>query len=296
MTTLSSHTKGLLLTGLGVLAISPDGLLTRLISADTLEITYWRGLYFGYGVLVLLLLRFGRGTLQLLFSIGWPGVVLMLLYALGNLCFIYSLTHTAVANTLLIISTTPLFAAIIAWFFLRERVASATWVAIGLVTSGIVIICAEKGGMRGSFYGNMAGLVAACSLAAGFCVVRKYKQTELLPAFGLGGFLVALLISPWVDPVQTSAQDHGYLFVMGFLMLPIANMLMFLGPKYLPAPEVGLMMLLESILGPLWVWLVLDERLSAYTLFGGAVIVLTLALHAGLKMRPSAAGVHPLRR
>ena len=282
---MSNHLKGLLLTSLGVLIISPDGLLTRLISASSLEITYWRGIYFGYGMLVYMAFRHGRKFLSEVFDIGYPGLLLVLLFAVGNISFIYSITHTSVANTLLILSTTPLFAAILSWIFLKESVDRNTWIAIVLVAVGIVVICMGKGQVSGSLTGNIVGLAAACALAAGFCVIRARKNVRFLPSLGLGGFFAALLISPWIEPTSVTSTDHVYLFIMGFIMLPVANAFMFLGPKYLPAAEVGLVMLLESICGPLWVWLALGENPGVYTLVGGTLIVLTLAVHAVVRMR-----------
>ncbi|MEM7196205.1 MAG: DMT family transporter [Pseudomonadota bacterium] len=282
---LSDHSKGLLLTSLGVLAISPDGLLTRLITAPAFDVTYWRGLYFGFAVFLWSLIRYRGRFLDKVFAIGLPGCLLAVLYAVGNLSFIYSLKHTAVANTLFILSSTPLFAAIISWIFFREKIRFATSVAIIFVAVGIGVICFGKGPLSTSWAGNAAGLLAAATLAAGFCVVRVNKTLDFLPAFGLGGFVAAIMISPFVETSTATVMDHGYLFLMGSIMLPIANALMFLGPRYLPAAEVGLVMLLESICGPLWVWLVLAENPGAYTLAGGAVVLLTLAVHANYRLK-----------
>lgn len=285
MPVFSNHAKGLFLTALGVLIISPDGLLARLITAEAFDVTYWRGLYFGYAMMFVMFLRYRGRALDKLFSIGLAGCGLIVLYAVGNLSFIYSLKHTAVANTLLILSTTPLFAAIISRVFLKEKIPMVTGVAIVIVAIGIAVICLGKGTLASSLYGNLAGLLSAATLAGGFCIVRANRTLDVLPALGLGGFMAAIMISPWVDTSAATVADHGYLFLMSFIMLPVANALMFLGPRFLPAAEVGLVMLLESICGPLWVWLVLKENPGSYTLVGGAVIVITLAIHSIVRSR-----------
>jgi len=106
-----------------------------------------------------------------------------------------------------------------------------------------------------------------------------------MPALGLGGIFTALFLAPLVAPGETTNADLGWLIVMGMIMLPVANALMFLGPKYLPAPEVGLMMLLETVLGPVWVWLALGENPGAHSLVGGAIVVATLMVNSLLGLR-----------
>ncbi len=285
---LSTHSKGLIITALGVICISPDGLLTRLISADALTITFWRGLFYSAGMLILLTVYYRKRIIDALFGIGIPGLWMVVLYAVGNLSFVYSITHTTVANTLFIISTTPLFAALISWLLLKERVAPRTWAAIGVAAVGIYIICDGPSVMPDAQAGNMAGLVAASTLATSFTIVARNRDRDLLPAFVLGGFLMALMLEPFVTPSTTTDSDLFYLFLMGFILLPVASSLMFIGPKYISAPEVSLMMLLESIIGPLWVWLLLQEHPGNQTLIGGSLVLITLTVHSLITMRSSA--------
>ncbi len=283
---MSNHTKGLIITALGVLVISPDGLLTRLITADALTITFWRGLFYSVGMLFILTAYYRKNIMDAFFAIGLPGLCMVILYAVGNLSFIYSITHTTVANTLFIISTTPLFAALISWLFFKEQVAVRTWVAIIVTAIGIYIICDGPSIMPDAAVGNLAGLLAALSLATSFTIVAKNRDRDLLPSFVLSGFLMALMLEPFVMPSRTTDSDLFYLFIMGFFLIPVASTLMFIGPKYISAPEVSLMLLLESIFGPLWVWLVLQEHPGNHALAGGTLILLTLAIHSVMTMRP----------
>ena len=151
---------------------------------------------------------------------------------------------------------------------------------IAIATIGIYIICDAPGLSPESIKGNFVGLVAAFTLAASFSLVERNRDRDLLPSFVLGGFAVATVLLPVVDVAATSRSDLFYLFVKGFLLLPIANALMFLGPKYLSAPEVGLMMLLESVLGPFWVWLALNETVSKTVLIDGAIVLSVLAVNS----------------
>ena len=279
---LSRHSKGLLITAAGVITVSPDGLLTRLIPVDSLTITFWRSAFFSVGMLLLLTAYYRKNIVAAFLGIGVPGICMALLYVAGNIGFIYSVTHTTVANTLLLISTTPFWAALISWMVFREKVAMRTWVAIFATAIGVFIICDGPSAMPDANMGNLAGLFAASTLAMSFTIVARNRDRDLLPSFVLGGVLAVILLYPFVTPAVVSQRDLGYLFVMGFLMLPIAASLMFIGPKYISAPEVSLMMLLESILGPLWVWLVLREHPGDYAIIGGAIVLLTLAVHAAI--------------
>ncbi len=282
---LSFRAKGYLITMFGVLAVSPDGLLTRLIDADSLTIIFWRGLLFGLTGLAIVLLRYRTNSLQLLLEMSWPDYIVMFTYMVGNILFIYSITHTSVANTLFMVSTTPIWAALIGWVFLGERVPGRTWFAIFMVIIGILVIAQGSKLGAQSWKGDIAGLIAACALAAQFSTIRLVRKRDMFPAMAFGGIFTALLVSPWIEPGLTSNQDMFFLMLMGVVMLPIATKLLILGPRYLPAPEVGLMMLLETIVGPIWVWFVLKENPGFYSIVGGTIVLLTLAINSFLSLR-----------
>ncbi|MBX2869146.1 MAG: DMT family transporter [Acidiferrobacterales bacterium] len=277
--------KGYLITMLGVIAISPDGLLTRFISADSMTITFWRGLLFGLTVLMFVVLRYRSRTLAVFARFTLPDAGIVACYCVGNILFIYSITHTTVANTLFMLSTTPIWAALVSLLFLREKMPRRTIVAILAVVVGIVVITQGSEPGSGDWLGILAGLLAAATLATQFSLIRLSSTKDILPSLGLGGVFTALVMAPLVAPAETSNLDLTYLIIMGVLMLPLANALMFVGPKYLPAPEVGLMMLLETILGPIWVWLVLSENPGWYSIIGGAIVLMTLIINTWLALR-----------
>jgi len=276
---LGERAKGFLLTIIGVIALSPDGLLTRYIMADSMTITFWRGLFFGLVTFTFVVLRYRLRLMAVFAGFRLPEFGVMLTYCFGNLFFIYSVTHTSVANTLFMISTTPIWAALIAWLFLKEKVPLRTWFAILMVIVGIIIIGFGSAHGVGTIEGDLVGLLAAAALATQFSLIRLMRQRDMLPALALGGIFLALLTSPFVSPTETSDNDLIFLIIMGAIMLPISSMLLFLGPKYLPAPEVGLVMLLETILGPVWVWLALSENPGVYSIIGGGIVLLTLAIN-----------------
>lgn len=277
----SSHARGLLLTSLGVLVITPDSLLIRLISADPWTLLFWRGVLSAVGMQMALLILFRRETLNEVKQIGVAGVVLAAIFGIGTVTFIVSITHTTAANTLFIVSTSPMFAALAAWVLMREPVSLRTWVAMLCSLAGIGVIA--SGGLKGStLIGNAAALATALILGFSFALVRRHRARNMVPAMGLSGLITAMVALPMAHPLEVNPSDFGVLIVMGLVMLPLSFGLMFTGPRHLPAPEVSLVLLLEAVLGPLWVWLALGEDPGARTLVGGAIVLTTLAVHSAV--------------
>jgi len=278
---LSTHAKGLLITGLGVLVITPDSLLIRLISTDLWTLLFWRGLLSAIGMQFALLILFRSQTWREIKQIGTAGVVLAGIFGVGTVTFIVSITHTTAANTLFIVSTSPLFAAFAAWGLMREPVSLRTWSAIAFSLAGIGIIA--SGGLdRGTVVGNLAALATAVILGVSFALVRYHRNRNMVPAMGVSGLVTAAIALPFAQPFSISALDVWVLLVMGLLMLPVSLGLMFVGPRYISAPEVSLILLLEAVLGPLWVWWALGEDPGARTLLGGAIVLGTLAAYFAL--------------
>ena len=205
--------------------------------------------------------------------------MMALIYSLGTISFVTAITHTSVANTLIILSTTPLFAAIIGWVFLREPIPLRTWIAILLVGVGIFVISSDSENQVSSLFGDLAAMLGAFCLASGFTIVRRFPAISIFPVISTSGLFSALIILPLAQPFSVTQADMGYLLIMGVYMLPVGTAMMYLGPKYIPAPEVGLMLLLESILGPIWVWLALGEQPGMRTFIGGGIILTTLAIN-----------------
>ena len=275
----STHLKGLLITACGVLVISPDGLLTRLIVADHWTMIFWRALFLSFGMWLVISFAYPNRVWQQYKTVRGPGLLMVAAYSLGTISFIFAITHTSVANTLIILSTTPLFAAIIGRFLLNEKIQPRTIIAIVLAATGIAIMTSGSVDQQNGLLGDLAAILGSFFLACGFSFVRRFPQVSAFSAISCSGLLTALIILPLAAPLSVSQADMGYLMVMGLYMVPIGTALMFLGPRYIPAPEVGLLLLLESILGPVWVWLALGEEPAASTLLGGAVVISTLAVN-----------------
>ena len=279
------HAKGLLITAAGVLIISPDGLLTRLIETDHWTMIFYRALFLSFGMWLGVSFTSPNRVRQQYRTVRGPGLLMVGMYSLGTISFIYAITHTSVANTLIILSTTPLFAALISLVVLKERIELRTLVAIALVALGIGVIGTGSSQQPGALVGDFAAVMGSFFLASGFVFVRRFPEISVFPAISCSGILTALLMLPFAAPLSVSQSDLGYLMIMGLYMVPIGTTLMYIGPRYIPAAEVGLLLLLETILGPLWVWLVLDEQPGQLTLLGGAIVVSTLAINTLWKLR-----------
>ena len=280
------HTKGLVLGVLGVLLLSPDTLIIRLVDTDPWTFIAWRGVLMSIGIFVILALRYGTELLPRIRAVGWWGLIIALIFTVNNIFFQLSVQSTLVANTLVILATSPLFAALFSVLFLNERVPARTWAAITLSLLGIALVfLGDLGG--GDLFGNVAALLAAIGLGVHFVLVRRTSPIDMAPAIGIAGVLTCLAgmsvsANLYLDPGQ-----FGYILVLGLVLLPASFALLTKAPQYIPAPEVSLILLLETILGPLWVWLAINEEPPLPTVLGGTLIFVVLAVHAVLSLRAS---------
>ncbi len=274
---------GIALTG--VLVLSPDALLIRMIDTDRATLLFWRTLLEGTTLWLFLAVYYRRGLLQSVGSMGRTGVLATLVFALSTILFVTSITLTNAANTLFMMATAPLWAALISWLVLGERVARRTWIAIAAALVGIALIFA--GGIGGgTLLGDLLALGAALSLATQLTIARHARAVNLVPALAAGMLLDALLVgTTFATPLAVQSVDIAWLAILGIFVLPIAFGLLTLAPRYIPSPEVSLIMQLEAILGPIWVWLGVGEVPPPATFVGGAIVLATLVTHSSLALR-----------
>ena len=281
-----SRTKGLTLGILGVLFLSPDTLIIRLVDTDPWTFIAWRGALTSVGMLIILVLQFGLSVISKIYAIGWIGALIALIFAINNVFFQLSVQSTTVANTLVIIATAPLFAALFSMAFLRERVPARTWMAIVFAILGVAIVFIGEL-TPGELFGNSAALVTAIGLGIHFVLVRLATPTDMTPAIAIAGVLMCIIGVTIAPDLYLRPTQLGYLLLLGLILLPVSFVLLTRAPQYIPAPEVSLILLLEMILGPLWVWWAIQERPPFPTLVGGGLIVLVLAVHAIIGFRAS---------
>ncbi len=285
----SPHLKGMAMAALGVLLLSPDTLLLRVIEADAFTIAFWRNLLVATNILVLYAVSEGRGWFGRLRHLGPAGLLAALLFSGNQIGFVFAVTNTGVANVLLILTTAPLFAALFSWLFLREATAPRTWLAILGAFAGIAVIFAGEAGLLGDgdgavtvgpapLFGNLCALAVAICLGGGFTVVRHRREVSSLPAMVLAGYASAFAMVWFAQPFAMDSVSFGWQVTMG-LLVGCAFALMTSAPRFAPSPVVSLMLLLEAILGPLLVWAVLSEVPSRWALLGGILVLGALLGH-----------------
>ncbi|HRY25512.1 MAG: EamA family transporter [Geminicoccaceae bacterium] len=281
---LSEHAKGLLIVATGVLILTPDALLLRLIEADPWTLLFWRGIGFFSVQMTVSACRHGGCLWRVIRATGWIGVAIMALHGVTQLLFVYSINHTLVANTLVIIAASPLAAALLAWLLLGERTPPRTLIAGGVALAAVALTVGG-GYATGGLAGDLAALALMLVMALIFVLLRKAKARNMLPAVALSGLVTAALALPFAPTLAVTGNDLIYLPILVGLVVPISFILISSGPRYLPAPEVGLLMLVETVLGPLWVWFAFAEEPTGASLVGGGIIILALGIHSWIGLR-----------
>ena len=285
----SSHHRGLMITALGVLVLSPDSLLVRLIAVDQWTMVFWRGILMALALALFYGIAYGRGALDHFRAIGAAGLAIAGTFAASSILFVIALNHTSVVNTLIIVSAAPLFAAIFSRIFLAEIVSPRTWAAILASLGGIGVIVSGSS-QGGTTNGDLAALGTAVCMAGALSLIRRERERNMVPAMALSGLLSALIVLPLAAPLALDPGQTGLFLLLGLIVLPVSFGLITLGPRYLPAPEVGLVLLLETVLGPYWVWLVIGETPSIRALIGGSIVIGVLILHSALALRQARPG------
>ncbi|MBH68872.1 MAG: EamA family transporter [Rhodospirillaceae bacterium] len=277
----SGKMKGVILGILGILILSPDTLIIRLVDVNPWNFLAWRGALMTIGMVIVLLFIYGRRFLKVLLSIGWLGILIAVIFSLNTVFFQLSVQTTTVANTLVIIATAPLFAGIMSVLFLRERVHTRTWIAIAISIMAVSLVFAGKLD-PGHLFGNLAALISAIGLGAHFVLVRLGREVDMTPAIGIASLFTCFIGFAMAPGLYLIPSQLGYLALLGIILLPASFVLLTRAPLYISAPEVSLILLLETILAPIWVWLVIKEQPPVETIIGGSIIIITLAIHAWL--------------
>jgi drug/metabolite transporter (DMT)-like permease len=204
---------------------------------------------------------------------------------IGGLTFVGAMANTSVANTLFLVATMPFFSAVLGWIFLGEAVRSRTWVTIALAFGGILIIFSESFG-AGNWLGDTLAVLTAFLQGLNIVVIRKAKEREItVPAFCASAFLATLIALPLAQPMTIGISDLFYLSLMGVIIVPIGLGLFLSGARYAPAAEVALLALVETVLGPIWVWIFIDEIPTQLAFIGGTIVILSVALNTGFGIR-----------
>ena len=215
---------------------------------------------------------------------GIHGIIYVITFSITNITFVVSIQNTNVANTLVMIATAPMLSAILGAIFLKEPPDKKTLTSIIITFLSVIYIFFDSLKL-GNFYGDVLGFITAIGLAVGAVTIRSAKSKNLIPAAVIGKLLVASVALLFVENFTLINQDLIIVPLMCILCVAIPFVLVTIAPRFIPAAEVNLFFLLETIIGPIWVWLIIKEQPSVETLLGGLIIIITIAIHSFLKLR-----------
>ncbi len=276
--TILKSLPGPLLIFFGALSLSFGGLIVKSFEGATLwQILFWRSLFFSLTVLTFLIITYKSKVLKSFYESGLPGFIGGLILSIGFCGYVFAMYNTTVANTNFIISLQILFLAIFGFFFLKEKINSITLISIILAMSGVLLMVGNSLS-PGELSGNLAAFTMPITFAVLIMIVRKFPSVDMVPAqfvAGISSCLIGLLFSP---TIMISLHDIFLGFIAGFFQIGFGFIFITIGARTTPSAMVGIIMLSESVLGPIWAFLFVSEIPSLYGLIGGAIILFAVLL------------------
>ncbi len=279
-----SYARGVVCVLAGGTCLSFGGVLIRQFeTANGWQIIFYRAIGFVLALSIFLALKHRGRFFAAFLAVGWPGVIAAVSLGVGTACYVFGMLLTSVANVVFTLSVGPFFAAGAAWLVLRERIRLPTMLAMLAAAGGVGLMLAD-GLVRGTWLGNLVALGAPLTFAITVVAWRSKKGVDMVPATCLSGLVGLLIGAVMADGLAISAHDLVLALLLGSAQLGAGFLLFTLGARSVPAGEVTLYSLAETILAPIWVWLMINEVPSDWTLSGGVVVLsaVLLAALAGL--------------
>jgi drug/metabolite transporter (DMT)-like permease len=275
---------------LSSIGISFGGLVIRSMQqADAWQINFYRSMAFVAAITLFIVIRYRGETAARIRSVGRSGVLGGAMLASAGIFFLQAITNTTVANTLFTLSAIPFFTAIMAWVFLRESLRGSTLATMIFAAIGIGVMMLDGLG-GGSLYGNLTAVVTALCFSGFTVIVRRHRSIDMLPTLMISGLLIIPIAVAlrWGD-LAIPVHDVMLCFLLGGVLSGIGNVLFIAASRYLAAAELTLFMLLEFALGPIWVWVFINETPTGLTVAGGTVVILAVTARALFELRASTA-------
>jgi drug/metabolite transporter (DMT)-like permease len=285
----ATHRIGVTLVTVAAIIWSTAGFFTRLISADTWTLLFWRSVFGALFLGAVLVWQERRDTLRAIRMMGWPGWAVALLSTVIIVTYLSALRLTAVADVMIIQATLPFMVAALAWLAMRETASRATLVASILATIGVIVMLGGAP-VAGNPWGDVLAFVSTVAYAATLVVLRWHREVSMTAAACLSAVLGAVVTWPFAAPTAVSAQDLFYLMLFGTSQTGLAFLLLTIGSRLIPATENALIGTLEAPLGPLWVWLAFGEVPTMAALVGGTVVLGAVVGHIVAERRLAPAG------
>ena len=269
---------GPLLVFFGALSLSFGGLIVKSFEGATLwQILFWRSLFFSLTVLTFLIISYKKNTLKAFKKSGLPGIIGGIILSFGFCGYVFAMYNTTVANTNFIISLQILFLAIFGYFFLKEKINLITLISIVLALTGVLVMVGNSLS-PGELSGNLAAFTMPITFAVLIMIVRKFPTVDMVPAqlvAGISSCLIGFFLS---TKIMISPNDIFLGFLAGFFQVGFGFIFITIGARTTPSAMVGIIMLSESVLGPIWAFMFVSERPSTFGLIGGAIILSAVLL------------------
>ena len=275
---LIKNLPGPFLVFLGAVSLSFGGLIVKSFEGSTLwQILFWRSVFFIIVVTIFLLLNYKKTFFSALYKSGLPGLIGGIILSIGFSSYVFAMYETTVANTNFIIQTQTLFLAIFGYIFLKETISKLTFFCIILAISGIFLMLGNSIS-PGEMTGNLVAFIMPISFAVLILIVRKFPKVDMIPlqlVAGIFAMIIGLLMSP---TIIVSSKDIFLGFLAGFFQVGFGFIFITIGAKSTPAAFVGIIMLTEAVLGPLWAWMFVNENPPISVLIGGSIIITAVIL------------------
>ena len=276
---MNDHSKGLLITLIGVVFVIPDSIMVRLISSDPMVTAFWRSLTAGIFVAIFVLLTMHDKVMNTITQMGRAGWMYCVLIGTTSPAFVLAVLNTSVANVVLIFASMPIFSALLSFLILSERPSRQLLLTSSFVFVGLAIIgLGSSGGADANWIGDLWAVYIVIAFSLALTLLRRQKHISMLPAIPIGYIGAAFAMFWFIDPLETIATD-GALYVMHGVLIAASTCGLTLGPRYISATEVSLLILLESVFAPVLAWLVLSEIPAHSTILGGVLILSALVGH-----------------
>ena len=270
---------------IGVLILTPDTMVMRFSNLDRWPLMGWRGFLMGITLLIFWrFFQFSNQEKKISSIYSWPGIIVIFAFAINSVTFTLGIQETSVMVVLTAVATMPVFAALLSVFLMKESQGWGGWATIIFAMVGVIIVVSDGNNAIGqpegsTVLGAIYGCITAAGLALAFTMVRKYRELEVIPAAAIGsllsgifGFLLSAEGTIFTAPIWT-------ILTMGVLILPISFGLISIAPRYTTSAIVSLVMLLEMVIGPFWVWIAIGERPSITMILGAFLVITVISFH-----------------
>ncbi len=270
--------SGPILVFLGACCLSFGGLIVKSFEGATLwQILFWRSVFFSIVVVIFLLINYKKNFFNSIYKSGLPGFMGGLILSFGYCGYVFAMYNTTVANTNFIIQTQTIFLAIFGYIFLKEKISKLTLASIILAFSGIILMVGNSLS-SGQMTGNIAAFIMPISFATLILIIRKYPTIDMVPMqliAGIGATLIGFLLS---EKILISMHDIFLGFIAGFFQVGLGFIFITIGARSTPAAFIGIIMLTEAVLGPLWAWMFANETPPIVVIFGGTIVISAVVL------------------